>query len=172
MLPTYKHIRPRIHTHAHTEFFYYTDLQNSPSRFFALHPLPVPASHVHPLFCCRSPPFLLLKQFPISMYILIHLPSKLFIYFRFALIYTPFNLSLLFSVLFYISLFWSFPRSLLPPNYGFYLFLPSHTLIGFLSPSRTFYHCRFTCSHVCSTLLYPSHSTRFPSRHLAYPPLY
>ena len=45
------------------------------------------------------------KQFPVSIHILIHLPSKFFIYFFFALIYTPFNLSPFFSERFHTSLF-------------------------------------------------------------------
>ena len=96
----------------------YIDPQNNPSKSFLLHPLSLPASHFHPLFYCNSPPsphllyYLLPKQLPIPIYILIHLPSKLFIYFPFPLIYSLFNLSLFSFVNFYISAFYDlFPSS-------------------------------------------------------------
>ena len=54
---------------------------------------------------------LLPKQFPISIFILIHLPSKLFICSLFALNYTPFNLSLFFFVSFYSSFYCNFISS-------------------------------------------------------------
>ena len=55
------------------------------------------------------------KQFPISIQILIHLPSKLFVNLLFALIYTPFNLSLFFFSL-KISIHLSFAASSIAPN--------------------------------------------------------
>ena len=85
---------------------------------------------------------LLLKQFPISIHILFHLPSKLFIYFLFALIYIPFNISLLFFVRFHTSFFCLFvarcqhflSSSLFSLNCSFYLSVSpqlslSHTLL-------------------------------------------
>ena len=83
---------------------YYKDPQNSPSKSSALQPLPVPTAHFHPLLCCNTPSFLHLpysppsKTIPISIHILTHLPSQLFIYLLFALIHTPFNLSFFFFV--------------------------------------------------------------------------
>ena len=74
----------------------------------------MPAYDFHPLFCCNFPPFLihvttlLPKQFPISLHILIRLPSKLLIYLLFALIYEPFNLSLFFFVSVQTFLFYIF----------------------------------------------------------------
>ena len=76
----------------------YTNPQNIPSKSFGLYHLPVPASHLDPLFYYNFAPFphslanFLRKQLSISTHIGIHLPSKLCIYLLFALI--PFNLSL------------------------------------------------------------------------------
>ena len=84
--------------------------KNTPSRSFALHTPPLPTSNFHPLFCHNPPPssfhitHLLPKQFPISIHIIFHLPSKLLIYCLFAVIYTLFNLSLLLCVVPYIFL--------------------------------------------------------------------
>ena len=101
-----------------------------------------PISIILMFFLLQLLPFLILhyslpfKTFPISVHIFIHLPSKLFIYFIFALIYTPFNLSLLLSVFFHTFLFCLFIAScqhillssLLFPNCSFYLTIPPHTL--------------------------------------------
>ena len=65
---------------------------------FVLHPLPS-TSDFHPSFCCNSPPFFLLKQFPISIHIFIHLPFKLFICFFFCLFWYTYLLTFLFSSL-------------------------------------------------------------------------
>ena len=105
----------------------------------------------------------LLKQFPVFIHIHIHLPSKLFIYFLFTLIYTPFNLSLLLSVRFHTSFLCFFIAScqhLLPIilHSSNCSFISSfyHTLFGFFPPTLTEPHTslalsaitRFTCSHI------------------------
>ena len=68
---------------------------------------------------------------------------------------------------------------ILSPNHSFYLILPPNTLLVLPPPPLslshplpcTFKNCPFhlICSHMCSTLLSPSHPIPF---HLAYPSLY
>ena len=92
------------------EYLYYI-IKNIPSRYLVLHlslcQPPISIFYSAATFHMSSFRItnLLSEQFPISIHILIHLPSKLFIYFLFVLIYTPFNLSLLFSVRFHTSFF-------------------------------------------------------------------
>ena len=89
--------------------------------------------------------YLLPKQFPISIHILIHLPSKLFIYFLFALIYTPFNplffvhFHTLFFCLFIASYQHLLPSNLLFLSSSFYLIIPPQYFGSFtpLSLSHT-----------------------------------
>ena len=100
------------------------------------HHLLVPTSHFYPLLYCNSPPFLLSHYSPpfkTISYFHSHPNSSSFqtIHFLFALIYSPFNLSLLFSLRFHTSFFCLFIAScqhLLSPNYSFYLVIPPHTL--------------------------------------------
>ena len=55
------------------EYLYYTDPHNTPSKSFALQPLPVLTSHFYPLFCWNSPPFLHSPYSP---------PSRAILYFH------------------------------------------------------------------------------------------
>ena len=120
------------------DYLYYSDLQNTP-RSFVLHPVPVPTSHLYPLFCCNFPS----KAISYFHSYFHASSSKLFIYFHFALRYTHFNLSLFFSVNTNTYLFCLFisscqrllPSSLLTPNRIFYLIILPQTL-GFLSDSH------------------------------------
>ena len=103
----------------------YTDvLQPVPSYLYYIYPQHTPSKSL-PFQLSQFPSYifaatlhfssvlithLLLKQFHISIYILIHLPPKLFIYLHFPLIYISFNLSyllynfytFLFSFLFFL----------------------------------------------------------------------
>ena len=111
---------------------------------------------------------LLPNQFLTSIHILIHLPSKLLIYFLFALVYTPFNLSLFFFVCFlksFFCLFITFHLLTVAFTLSF-----NHTLFRFFSPTITEPHTSFELStitfftyfHMCLILFSPSHAILFP----------
>ena len=84
------------------------------------------------------------KQFPVSIYIVIHLPTKLFIYLLSALIYTPFNLSVLFSL--------TTPNTTTTTNY-IIIINTSQNTVNIISTNNTFskskyyyYYCITTVS--------------------------
>ena len=125
---------------------------------------------------------LLPKQRPISIHILIHLRQNSSFTSFFALIFTPFNIFLFFSVSFHAPFFCLFissskhflPGSLLSPSRRFCLIVPPETPFDFPLPLTEPHTSlalstidRSNSSLLCSTVFFPSHSILFPSRDLA-----
>ena len=105
-----------------------------------------------PSFCITH---FLPKIFPISIHILIHIPSKLFINFLFVLIYASFNLTLFYFVSFHTSFFCLFiasyqhllPSIFLSYKHNFYLMVLAHTFCTLSHHSHwaTHFSCPFNC---------------------------
>ena len=122
---------PSLPAQHHSKKPYYPTSKSSP-----------PPCYLHLLLSLLWPhPYLthlLLEQFPISIHILIHLPSKLFLDFLSTFINARFNLSLLIFVGFqtpFLCIFISsyqhpFLSTLLSLSGSFYLIVPAHIFLG------------------------------------------